>query len=99
MTAGADRVRAMQFHLLAHVEELAIFGVALQVGDVGGLGRWWRTEHILEHPLAALDDRGAIGVRSDCENTSLSQQTAAIAADGDPPERGAMHIGNAIETG
>ena len=67
----------MLLHLLAQRERLAVF-LRHQLGHIGRRRRRRRAEQVLENPLAALHDRGAVRIRRDGQNAALAQQTATI---------------------
>ena len=91
VTARARRVRAMRFELLP--ERHHALGVdLLEQRHVGRRRRRRRAEHVLEHPLAADDGRGAIGVRRHHQHAALAEQPQA------PLVRRARLAGSAART-
>src|SRR6185312_12382851 len=83
MTGCAVRVGAMQLELLAHGHGPGEVGAFLQIllYTRRGLGNWG-TEQRLHHPGTALDGRGAVPGRGDCQNAALPEQAATRRARG-----------------
>ena len=75
-------------------------GLGLQFGHVGRRGRRRRSEERFENPLAALHDRGPVGVRGHRQDAALSQEAAAARiVEGHLAELGAVDVRDAVVLG
>ena len=100
VTGGTGGVRPVLLHLLPHRARRAR-GLAFgERGHVGRGHRRRRTEHVLEHPLAAQHRRRGVGVGGDHQNRALAQQpTAGVVGQPHLPELAAEHAGDVVVPG
>ena len=97
VAAGADRVRPMLRHLLAHRARLLSFLGLLQRRHVGRRRRRRRAEDVVEDPLAAHDRRRPLGVRRDRQNAALPEQPfPRLVGDRHAAEVAAVDVGDPV---
>src|SRR2546426_5462285 len=101
VTTRAGRILAMLFHELTQRQRLTLGSTVVQTRNVGRRWRWGRPQQVLQQPLAAQNNRGAVGIRIDSQETALAEKSTPyikVRSERHAPKITAVHVGNSVMT-